>query len=116
MHQGGTDTGWGCPSETSSSLAECAFADGRGEIIPATRNLSLVRVRNNPKPPDFLSRSPGGFSLGPEVFFKEPWPSACMRKHMRVLGAKDGLSAGQPEEGSASSESAACVQTLSLSE
>lgn len=26
---------------------------GRGEIIPATRNLSLVRVRNNPKPPDF---------------------------------------------------------------
>lgn len=53
--KGGTDTEWGRPSATSSSLAECAFVDGAGgsEIIPATRNLSLVRLRNNPKPPDF---------------------------------------------------------------
>ena len=29
--KGGMDTGWGCPSETSSSLAECAFADMGGD-------------------------------------------------------------------------------------
>lgn len=86
-----------------------------GEIIPTTRNLSLVRVKNNPKPPDFSKQvlwedflsCTRSFFLRTLVKCVHAQAHACIRR-------ETGSVLGSWKRGSALSESAACMQTLLL--